>query len=50
MIKAMQEQQTLIEKLQNDNSTLQSENKTFESRLTALESLLLNQKTQKAED
>lgn len=39
MIKAMQEQQAMIEKLQNENAQLRAENKTFESRLTSIEAL-----------
>jgi len=40
LIKAMQEQQAMIEKLQTENSQLKSDNKTFESRLLTIEAML----------
>lgn len=42
-LKAIQEQQVLIEKLQKENATLKSENKAFESRLSNIENLIKNE-------
>ena len=40
MIKAMQEQQDMIEQLQKENTQLKAENKNFEARLTNIETML----------
>ncbi len=39
-LKAIQEQQAMIEKLQNENSSLKTDNQAFESRLATIENLV----------